>query len=57
MKVNAEIYREVNMNGVRIPEIVHVQIEFPEHVKELSPGFFKDHTNGMWQVVKVGTSE
>jgi hypothetical protein len=56
MKVHAELFRDVNMNGVRIPEIVHVEIEFPEHVKELSPGFFKDHTNGGWQVVKVGSA-
>lgn len=59
MKVKAELFREVlahvGEKAVRIPETVHVEIEFPEHLKELSPGFFKDHTNGVWQVVKVGS--
>lgn len=61
MKVKAELFREVLQHhgekSVRIPETVTVDIEFPEHLKELSPGFFKDHTNSGWIVTKVGGRE
>lgn len=58
MKLKAELFREVLQHhgekSVRVPETVTVDIEFPDHVTEYSPGFFKDHTNGIWQIVKVG---